>query len=206
MKVIVDLFNNKIVKFIYGLLKTIVVIMVVVYIGFLALQRFSNNSSVMGYRVFRVVSPSMVPVYEVNDIVLVKDITLKELKVDDDITYQGTHGEMAGKIVTHRIIKIEESENGVDIQTKGVANEDADPIIHFDQVYGKVVCELVPISIINGFLSNIYGFFFFIFVPFVVIVFVEILDTMNKLKEDNDESKKRTVKKQRSKKSTSKKK
>ena len=57
-----------------------------------------------------------------------------------------------------------------------------DPEISADQIYGKVVLKSVVLTTISKVINTTYGFYFIIFVPFVVIVTLEIIDTVNERK------------------------
>ena len=99
MKKILD---NKIFKIIYGIIRFLFVGLMVLYLGFVIYQRISNNASIFGYRIFTVATGSMEPVYMVNDVILVKEIDAKELKIGDYVAYNDTKN---GIIITHRIVK-----------------------------------------------------------------------------------------------------
>ena len=131
---------KNILKFIISLIKTVLWVAIIVLLAIILVQRISNNKkSIAGIRIFTVISPSMVPKYNLGDSILVKYVAPEELKVGDDITYLGEKESFKDKIVTHRIISIEKDENGkYSIQTKGIANEKADPLIDESQVYGKL--------------------------------------------------------------------
>ena len=95
---------KKIAKIIEVILITIIIFISLIII----IQRFSNNEkSFLGYRIFRVETGSMVPKYLVGDVILVKDQKFEQLKIGDDLTYNGLSGNVAGKIITHQIIDIE---------------------------------------------------------------------------------------------------
>ena len=68
--------------------------------------------------------------------------------------------------------------------TKGINNEVEDPVINDRQIYGKVVGKVPIISEINHIVKNQYGFFFLIFLPIVLVVFLEIADTITDIKKD----------------------
>ena len=112
-----------------------------------------KTPSFFGYSVFRVSSGSMSPAYEIGDVIIVKEVDPMTLNVGDVCTYNGTSGEFAGKIVTHRVIKAPFDENGAYyIQTKGDANVIEDPKISVNDVLGKVETKI-------GFLRVLYNFF-----------------------------------------------
>ena len=177
--------DNKIFRIIFTTVKTIFVICLVLYVGFLFFQRMSNNSSLFGYRVFTIATGSMEPVYNVNDVILVKEEDYHQLKVGDDVTYLGATQDFEGRIVTHRIIEINEEEGT--LQTQGVANDTADPVIKSDQLYGKVVYRSVILSFITNLIHNKIGFYFLIFFPLVLVIFLEVADIVTQSKSDDED-------------------
>ena len=129
------------------ILKMICVIVLLMIIAVLALQRFSNNKiAVGGIRIFNVATESMVPEYEVGDVLLVKEIDANSLKKGDDITYLGEQGSFENRVVTHRIVDIEEIDGEKVYHTKGIANDVEDPTITADRIYGKVIYKCIIIK------------------------------------------------------------
>lgn len=182
------LFNNKIFQVVYGIFRTIVVSLLVMYLAFIVIQRLTNNSSIFGYRVFTVATGSMEPVYMVNDVILVKDVDIDTLRVGDDVAYLGNSSVNRGLVITHRIVRIEPNEVGeVRYYLKGVNNEYEDPSISGSQIYGKVVGKVYVINFINHVVKNMYGFFFLVFCPLVLVIFLEIADTIIDIKVSKNE-------------------
>ena len=166
----------------YKILKTIIIIVMFLYLAFIIVQRISGNQSILGYRIFTVATGSMIPKYNINDVWAIKQINTDELKVGDDVTYLGNRYDVNGKIVTYRIIDIK-TENGKKIYiTKGINNTVEDPAIEASQIYGKVIGKIPIVTQINHTIKNQYGFFFLIFLPIVIIIFLEIADTVTEIK------------------------
>ena len=173
------LLENKVFKIIYGIIKFFIVSFLIIYLLFVIVQRVTNNSSILGYRMFTIATGSMEPVYNVNDVILVKDIEPNTLKVGDDIAYLGNRDAVKGLVVTHRIIRIETfDDNKVHYTLKGVNNKYEDPSITEDQILGKVLGKVYVVNFINHVVKNIYGFFFLVFCPLVLVIFLEIADTI----------------------------
>lgn len=170
--------NNKIFQIVYKILRTIFFVFFGLYLVFILLQRVSNNASIFGYRIFNVASDSMKPVYEIGDVLLVKEVDSSMLQIGDDITYLGQSGDFAGKIITHRLIEIEQTGSTTKYRTKGIANEVEDPKITSDQIYGKASRKLGVLSMISKVVRNKFGFFFLIFIPLVLVLFLEVADTV----------------------------
>lgn len=182
-----SIFNNKIFKIVYGTLKTIFFTILILYVVFICVQRLSGNNSVFGFRFFTVATGSMKGVYNVNDVIAVKDFDNKKLKVGDDIAFIGNRGGLENKLVTHRIIKIEEESNGRIFTTNGVKNSVEDPSITESQILGKVVGVVPVVTQINHVVKSQLGFFCLIFCPLVLVIVLEILQTITDIKLENNE-------------------
>ena len=185
------LLYNKIFKILTTIIKVAFLFVIIAYLAFILVQKIGDNKSIGGYRIFTILTGSMKGVYDINDVVLVKKVDKKTLKVGDDIAYLGEKDSYKGKIVTHRIINIENKNNQMIIHTKGVSNILEDPVITNNKIYGKVESKLTFISLINKTIKNKYGFFFLIFVPLVLVIFLEIADTITDQKLEKQLLKKR---------------
>lgn len=105
MKKILD---NKVIKIIGKIIYVLLYIIILVTLLVVLTQRFSNNNfTIVGFRIFNVATGSMVPEYNVGDILISKEIDPNELQVGDNIVYQGEKQDFKGKIVTHKIIEKE---------------------------------------------------------------------------------------------------
>lgn len=173
------IFDNRIFKIVTGIVKTFLVIVLVCYISLILIQRMNGNKSIMGYRFFTVVTASMKGVYNVNDVIYVQDCDTGSLKVGDDVAYMGSRAGLEGKIITHRIIRIEDQSSGGRIfVTKGTASKNEDPPIIDTQILGKVKGKVPFITQVNHMVRSQVGFFSLIFVPLVLIIVLEILQTI----------------------------
>lgn len=181
------IFNNKISKFIVNTIKFAFIFIVVIYIGFTGVQRLSGNKSILGWRVFTVATGSMIGVYDINDVIAVKDCDCNELKVGDDIAYLGKKGGLNGLIITHRIIKVEDTEEGRIFVTKGVNSKNSDPSITSSQILGKVSGKIPIITQINHIIKTQVGFFSLVFCPLVIIIVLEVLQTITNYQLDKQE-------------------
>ena len=101
--------SKKILKIIKNILNVIVVVFILLFILVVCLLRFSDNKlSFFNYRMFTVVTGSMVPKYNVGDVLISKSIEPSKVKVGDTISYLGSQGSFKNKIVTHQVIEIEQ--------------------------------------------------------------------------------------------------
>ncbi|HPZ24246.1 MAG TPA: signal peptidase I [Bacilli bacterium] len=159
-KFLIYIQNNKAIKVISMILKTIAYIILLAILLVIVVQKVTkNNMTVGGYRIFTIVTGSMVPEYNVGDILVSKEVDPGTLKVGDDISYRGEVGDFSGKIITHRIITAFHDDKGYHFVTKGIANEIEDPGIMGDQVYGKVVYKTIFLSTICKLMNNVVSYF-----------------------------------------------
>ena len=166
---------KSVIKKIYKVLKYVLIVFVILVISIIAIQKISNNKLTLGgISIYTIISGSMVPEYEIGDMIVAKNASKEDLKVGDDVVYMGSSGDFNGKIVTHRIISMSEKE----LRTKGIANDIADPSIRYEQVYGKVIYKTLLLSALSKLSNNSVVFFIAIFVPFTIIIFYDILGIM----------------------------
>ena len=167
--------ENPVLKLINNIVYVILFLIVASVLFVVILQRASNNDIALGIRIFNIVSESMVPKYNIGDVLVVKSIEPQNIKVGDDIAYIGQESTFNQKIVTHQVIKIDYENGEYIFHTKGIANILEDPLVHQNQVFGKVVYKIWILSLISKILSNVYVVFFGIFVPIVILIFWTIL-------------------------------
>ena len=180
--------STKLLRGTMSILKFIITIVAIAIVAIILVQRFSNNNmSIAGYRIFTVVTESMVPKYEVGDVLLVKQTDPSKIQVEDDVTYMGKVGSFANKIVTHQVVGIENGENGtLNFHTKGIANDTEDPIVNESQIYGVVQAKLKIITYLNGIINNMYGMYFLIVIPLAVIMFSEFKSFRDEENDDDE--------------------
>lgn len=168
--------ENPVLKLINNIIYVILFLIVASVLFVVILQRASNNAIALGgVRVFNIISESMIPKYNIGDVLVVKSIEPQNIKVGDDIAYIGQESTFNQKIVTHQVIKIDYENGEYIFHTKGIANILEDPLVHQNQVFGKVVYKIWILSFISKILSNVYVVFFGIFVPIVILIFWTIL-------------------------------
>ena len=180
--------NNRIVSIVLSVFKVILSLLIVCVFCIVFMQRISNNAlNFGGYSIYTVVSESMAPEYKLWDMILVHKVDVSDIKKYDDVVYMGSKGDFKDKIVTHRVMEISSSDKGYVFRTKGINNSEYYPLVNGDQILGKVVFKSVVFSFISRIINNIYGFYFLVFVPLVVIVFLEIVESINERRESKKE-------------------
>lgn len=137
--------RNKIIKTI--LIKLIYILVLPIILWNLAiiiqtLQNPNDTPSVFGIKTFCIISGSMEPNIQINDMVIVKEVQQNEINKDDIITFV-----VNGDTITHRVIDVE-SRNGVLLYTtQGDANniEDEEKIT-FENIEGKYIGKIPKVG------------------------------------------------------------
>ena len=191
---------NKIFNFIYVI--TILICILLIFIIFM--QKITDsNKSFYGYRLFRVVSGSMIPKYDIGEVVLCKETNVNDIKIGDDIVYKGIFGELENKIIMHEVVSINKDKDGKTvISAKGITNNQIDPDIRENQVYGTVKYKSLLLTILYS-LATKKETSFIIIMILVINVFLsfksenkeKILEEMRFEKEKEERKKKKREKK-----------
>ncbi len=125
---------------------------------------------------YTIVSPSMTPNLNVYDVIL--DVKVKkptDIKVGDIITFVSTSAISKGYTVTHRVIALVETENGIEYKTQGDNNMSPDATtVQFKNVLGKVVLKIPKLGKIQYFLSSAHGWLIIVVIPAILIIMSDI--------------------------------
>lgn len=183
---------EKVVKIVSKIAYQILVVLCLLVAAIIIFQKISDsNKSIAGYRIFRVITGSMEPEYDVGEVVVSKEIDPKSIKVGDDIVYLGTYGEYNGKIIMHSVIAIDTDQNGnLNFHAKGLHSSSVeDPQIKASQIYGVVIFKSKILTVLFKLATNIYSLFIIISV-LVLNVFISfrmsVKQKMEQLAEAND--------------------
>ena len=153
---------KKILKILLKVLYQIFMVLCALLIVIIVFQKITdNNKSVAGYRIFRVVTGSMVPEYDIGEVVISKEMAPEAIEVGDDIVYLGEFGEYSGKIIMHKVTQIDVDENGNrTFHAKGLySGSIEDPQIKADQIYGVVKLKSGILTLLYRLATSIYSSF-----------------------------------------------
>lgn len=110
----------------------------------------NQHPSIFGIKGFIVLSGSMEPKIKIDDLVLSKEVSEDNLKVNDVIVFNDNN-----KIVTHRIIEITEENNIKKYTTKGDANNTKDNNdITYKDILGKKIAVIPKVGLLINLLKN----------------------------------------------------
>ena len=123
-----------------------------------------------------IVSPSMVPNINVQDAIIIGRTDPNDLKQGDIISYLATDSYYSGKVITHRIIGIEDVNGELLFRTKGDNNNVADGVlVNEDNVYGKVLFRIPFLGYVRQFLSTYFGWILCVALPILYLIMTEVV-------------------------------
>ena len=167
--------KNRSLHIIKSIISRIITIIIILICIIIVVQKVTNNKeSFFGYRIFRVQTGSMIPKYQIGDVILVKAKDIDKIKVGDDVTYLGKEGIVKGILITHRVKSIEEIDGQKAFHTQGIANNLEDPIVYGDQINGVVQFKMFFLTLICRMLNNKYIFYFCGILPLTIYVFFRV--------------------------------
>lgn len=161
-------------KKIWNIVSTFLVGIIVLFAVFLM------GSRLVGYQVFNVISGSMEPEYSVGDLIYVKKVNVKDIKVGMPITFVLNEDLV---VATHRVVEID-AENQ-HFYTKGDANETVDSApVHFNNVIGVPKFSIPLLGYASDFVQNPPGTYITVGVGAILILLVFLPDFIGKRKKD----------------------
>lgn len=168
---------KKIVSIVFKILYDILIFFCVILIVVVVWQRITDsNKSIYGYRLFRIISGSMVPEYNIDEVVICKEIDTNTLKIGDIVVYRGRIGELNNKLVMHEIVDIRNQDNQLTFDVKGIQNDIGDPNVSPDQILGKVIFKSEILTYLYSLATSTYWSFIIIMI-LVINVFIAFKPT-----------------------------
>ncbi len=169
-------------KILYDLLILFCILLIVI----VAWQRITDsNKSVYGYRLFRIISGSMVPDYNIDEIVVCKDIDVNDIKVGDVVVYRGRIGELNNKLIMHKVVDINREDHGLIFHVKGIQNTASDPNVQPGQIVGKVVFKSQALTYVYSLATSLYSSFVIVIV-LVINVFLAFRPSKREIMQLNE--------------------
>ena len=155
------------------------VCLVVVFIMVSVQRKIGKEVKIFGHYMLAVLTDSMSPTIEPNEVILSKDPELEYIKEGAIVTFIAPSGPLKGKNETHRISRIIYDENGniEMIYTKGDNEQSEDPwTIKADEINAVYVRKLPVVGALMSFVINypFWAYVTLIAVPLLVgaIIFI----------------------------------
>lgn len=139
-----------------------------------------DTPSIGGYMALRVTTGSMVPTYEVDTLIVVKETDPAEVKVGDIISFYSSDPALNGAVNTHRVEAVNEENGHYSFKTKGDGNNAADPYeADGDYLLGKVVASSLFLGKLVRLVSNPLIFIPVIIIPLAVMLIANVVRTIS---------------------------
>lgn len=173
-----------------GILVTVLLVLAVALCLYAVIQVLSHGYvNLGGFMMFRVVTGSMEPTIPVGALLVTQQVDIETIKVDDIICFRTQVSEIWGKIVTHRVVGIVESEfGGLLLETKGDANLVMDGyFVDHTNFVGKVIWHTgdgsVLANVLSLFTSKI-GFLGCIVFPSLLLAALILKDSVTSIRQE----------------------
>lgn len=164
---------------------------VVLYLCYFIIQAAQNQSpAIFGYRMLRVMTDSMEPVFGSGDCIIVKEVEEEELITGDIITFASSDPMLNGGFNTHRIIDIaKDRETGEKVYyTKGDGNSwEDDYTVSFEDIVGKYQKKLPFGKTFSAFLEKLSDrnyYFLLVIVPILLCFLSCILQLVRDVRKE----------------------
>ncbi len=168
--------NSNMLKKIYNVATTVIVVVVVIFAVLLIGVRL------FGVGVYSVISGSMEPEYTVGSLIYVKEAEPSEIEVGDVITFVLKNETPA----THRVIDIDEENQ--QFLTKGDANDTEDAPVHFNNLIGKPVFKIPYLGYIAYYIQHPPGMYIAIAIGACLLLLVFLPDLFNDKKDKQSDN------------------
>ena len=155
-------------KLISRLLNAVSTLILVILIFFVAFTIASNSSFFGKYKSYLIQSGSMEPTIMTGDIIVIK--SERTYNINDTITFKANN-----RIITHRIIQVQDQTDSTLYTTKGDANRTEDEgSISLEQIIGKVIFVLPKVGFLVHFSRTPWGLIFLIIIPIIALIVDQI--------------------------------
>lgn len=182
---------QKILSKIANVFTMVFIVFEIILILFIVMARINGQTpSIFSHNFYVIVSPSMEPELMVGDVIVSKVYKGEELKEGDIITYLGKEGDVAGKLITHEVVRFETIDGVEYIITQGINGGSEDPKIVYSDVRSIMKYKTKVIGPIYRLVNTPVGFMMLIILPIASIVISEIKTLTKQIKELKEEEKK----------------
>ncbi|MDD4316517.1 MAG: signal peptidase I [Clostridia bacterium] len=188
--------NKQKAKHIYKKVSTIIVgcVMLLTMLAFVSslIQIVGGKKpSLFGYRFYYIITDSMSPKLEVNDVILSEtlsgaDEVRQRLKTGDVVTFVAEYGIQKGMLITHEVVRTAYFDDGYGkemIQTRGVKEGATDdPPVPLENVQAVMVTEIPIIGSLYRFIMSGVGLVLLIVLPLSAIILIMALKLIRQVK------------------------
>lgn len=180
---------------IINILSVVIIAIALFVLLSVVLTRRGETPNVLGFSAFRVVSGSMRPELQEDDLIVIKRVAPDKIAVGDIISFYSPDPELRGAVNTHRVTAVAEEGGGQYVfTTKGDANVIEDKYsVRGDEVLGKVVLVSALLGKLSRLAANPLVFIPLILVPLLAILLTNLVRTVRLAKEAAQEEERREL-------------
>nr|WP_243864318.1 signal peptidase I [Paenibacillus castaneae] len=155
-------------------------------IGFFFIKSKINGEApnIGGNKMYVVLTGSMVPVFEPGSIVIAREIKADQIVPNDIVAFKDPRD--TSKLITHRVVQVNQNNGSLSFVTKGDANDSEDPfVVPADNLTGKVNYWVPYAGYILQFSKSSTGIkLFLIIIPGSLFILGQLLKIIKILKEE----------------------
>ena len=155
------------------------------YVLDIKIRASKGDYSTPTFNAYVVLTGSMLPEIQVNDVVVTKKVEASTLKVGDVITFASADTRFLNTIITHRIIRKEydTKTKTYSFQTQGDNNNVADSaLVPQNNIQGKVILKIPKLGYLQEFLASDGGWIIVILIPCLTVISYDIVKLIKGVK------------------------
>ncbi len=174
---------------IFSIVTSVLLAVAILFCGFVMYQIMHNGYvSIFGYSVFHVVSDSMEPTIPVGTLIVCQKTDIQNIKERDIITFRSLETYMLGKMVTHRVVGIEDINGEIALRTRGDHNNSEDGhYVTAENLVGRVVYQTPGGNIFEklyDFLTTKMGFLSIVVMPVILLTAIILRENVKRIKRE----------------------
>ena len=145
-----------------------------------------NDRAVFGHKMYIVLSDSMSATdFDAGDLVIVREVDASTLQAGDIISFTSQNAENPGEVMTHKIRSLTTTPNGepgfITYGTTTDTNDEA--IVTYPYVLGQYKGRIARLGYFFNFLKTTQGYLVCIFIPFMLLILYQGLNTIRLFKQ-----------------------
>lgn len=175
-----NLINNKGISIGLKILKGLffLIVLLVMIFTLISVTSFDKDkgNGILGVKFFTVLSDSMQSEFVSGDVIITKNANISNLKEGDIITFKSIDPASFGEVVTHKIRSKTTHDGKIAFITYGTTtgSDDKYPALA-EKIIGQYVFSIPNGGYFFEFLKSTTGYFTVIFIPFMLLIILEII-------------------------------
>ena len=175
----------QVVKKVFTSILAVVAVAMAIFTIFSVFNFNKTDRNVLGYRFYICLSDSMKATdFEAGDLVVSKEVDTSTLAEGDIISFISTDNSSYGEVVTHKIRSITNNNGVLTFKTYGTTTDTDDQVgVPSYNILGKYKFAIPKIGYFFNFLKTVPGYICCIFIPFMLLIILQLIDTIQIFRE-----------------------